>query len=94
MGGQGVFNRNRGYSLYEHAAMHISVYTEAFDSCIHRIEYLNENKREKNRKKNNKNMQQQKRLNEVYKATKTKCALCNKKQNKTKSSMSAPIPLV
>lgn len=47
--GWGVFNRDRGYSLYEHAAMHISVYTEAF--CIHRIEYLNKNKRKKNRKK-------------------------------------------
>lgn len=50
-GGGGVFNRDRGYSLYEHAAMHISVYTEAFDSCIHRIEYLNKNKRKKTGRK-------------------------------------------
>lgn len=28
----GVNNRGWGYSLYEHAVMHISVYTEAFDS--------------------------------------------------------------
>lgn len=42
--GRRVFNKGRGYSQYEHAVMHISVYTEAFDNCIHRIEYLNKYK--------------------------------------------------
>lgn len=42
--------------------MHISVYTEAFDNCIHRIKYLN-------KYKNNKNTQLQQKPKEVYKAT-------------------------
>lgn len=43
-GGRGL-SRGWGNSLYEHAVMHISVYTEAFDNCIHRIEYLNKYKK-------------------------------------------------
>lgn len=42
---RGVFNKGSGYSLYEHAVMHISVWTEASDNCIHRIEYLNKYKK-------------------------------------------------
>lgn len=52
--------------------MHISVYTEAFDNCIHRIEYLNKYKKKKRKRIPYSNRSQY----EVLKATQDRKSMC------------------